>query len=463
LQQINEAMAKPQLPAGFRDFGPEAVYKRNYIFQRIREVFEQYGYQPLETPAFETTGTLTEKYGEEGDQLLYRVLNSGDYLSKVPEAVLNQKDSKALLPYISDKGLRYDLTVPMARYVAMNTNTLTFPFKRYQLQNVWRADKPQKGRYREFYQCDADVVGSRSLMYEAELITLFDAVFDALDLGAVTLELNSRKILMGLAKAFEFEDRFADFTIALDKLDKIGMAGVKEELDNRGIPSSILDEVQPVLKADTSYAEKLNFLESYFHDNVTGLEGLNEIKRVNEMLNAVNFKRLELNFNLTLARGLDYYTGIIFEAVPQNLKSGSIASGGRYDDLTAYFGLNDVSGIGISFGVERIYEVMDEQGLLEGVVGNHVQVMVILLEEQQEVYGFQVVTTLRDAGIAAEITPDARKLGKQLKYADRRQVNYALILNAENSGSRRFTLKHMSSGNQTDHTDLQTVKAELTA
>ena len=456
-------MAKPQLPAGFRDFGPEAVYKRNYIFKRIREVFEQYGYQPLETPAFETTSTLTEKYGEEGDQLLYRVLNSGDYLSKVPEEVLNQKDSKVLLPYISDKGLRYDLTVPMARYVAMNTNALTFPFKRYQLQNVWRADKPQKGRYREFYQCDADVVGSRSLMYEAELITLFDAVFDALDLGAVTLELNSRKILMGLAKAFDFEDRFADFTIALDKLDKIGMAGVKEELDNRGIPSSILDEVQAVLKADTTYAEKLNFLESYFQDNVTGLEGLNEIKRVNEMLNAVKFKRLELNFNLTLARGLDYYTGIIFEAVPQNLKSGSIASGGRYDDLTAYFGLNDVSGIGISFGVERIYEVMDEQGLLEWVVGNHAQVMVILLEEQQEVYGFQVVTTLRDAGIAAEITPDARKLGKQLKYADRRQVNYALILNAEDSGSQRFTLKHMSSGNQTEHTDLQTVKAELTA
>ncbi len=456
-------MAKPHLPAGFRDFGPEAVYKRNYIFQRIREVFEQYGYQPLETPAFETTGTLTEKYGEEGDQLLYRVLNSGDYLSKVPREVLNQKDFKALLPYISDKGLRYDLTVPMARYVAMNTNELTFPFKRYQLQNVWRADKPQKGRYREFYQCDADVVGSRSLMYEAELITLFDAVFDALDLGAVTLELNSRKILMGLAKAFDFEDRFADFTIALDKLDKIGMAGVKKELDNRGIPSSILDEVHPILQADTTYAEKLNFLDSYFNDNVTGLEGLNEIKRVNEMLNAVNLKRLELNFNLTLARGLDYYTGIIFEAVPQNLRSGSIASGGRYDDLTAYFGLNNVSGIGISFGVERIYEVMDEQGLLGAVKGNYAEVIVVLLEEEQEVYGFQVVTTLRDAGISAEITPDARKLAKQLKYADRRHVNYALILNAENSGNQRFTLKHMSTGNQTEHTDLQTVKAELTA
>ncbi len=454
-------MVKPQLPAGFRDFGPAAVYKRNYIFRSIREVFEQFGYQPLETPAFETSATLTEKYGEEGDQLLYRVLKSGDYLGKVPEEVLNQKDSKALLPYISDKGLRYDLTVPMARYVAMNTNTLTFPFKRYQLQNVWRADKPQKGRYREFYQCDADVVGSRSLIFEAEMITLFDAVFDALQLGAISLELNSRKILMGLAKAFGFEDRFNDFTIALDKLDKIGMEGVQQELANRGIPTDVLSDIQPVLTPETSYAEKLSFLESYFDDNEAGQEGLREIRRVNELLNPVNLKRVTLNLNLTLARGLDYYTGIIFEAVPQNLESGSIAGGGRYDDLTAYFGLKDVSGIGISFGVERIYEIMDEQGLLDGVAGAHAEVMVVLLEDAQTVYGFQVVTSLRQAGIKAEITPDARKLGKQLKYADRRGVTYALILNSAESPNARFTLKHMASGTQTDHADLPSVKAEL--
>ena len=456
-------MVKPQLPAGMRDFGPEEVYKRNYIFNTIRACFEQFGFQPIETPAFETSATLTEKYGEEGDQLLYRILKSGDYLNKVPEEVLQQQDYKALLPYISDKGLRYDLTVPMARYVAMNTNQLTFPFKRYQLQNVWRADKPQKGRYREFYQCDADVIGSDSLVYEAELITLFDAVFDALDLGQVTLELNTRKILMGLAVAFGFEDRFTAFTIALDKLDKIGMDGVKQELEQRQIPSQVIDEVQPVLSPEASYTQKLAFLESYFANNQAGLDGLNEIKQVNEMLNTVKLKRLTLNFNLTLARGLDYYTGVIFEAVPRNLNTGSIASGGRYDDLTAYFGLSDVSGIGISFGVERIYEVMDDQGLLPDVKGAHSQVMVVTLEEEQQVYAFQVLTELRNAGISAEITPDARKLGKQMKYADKRQVSYTLILNAGESSSKRFSLKNMATGEQTDHTDLQSIKAALTA
>ncbi len=453
-------MVKPQLPAGLRDFGPDEVYKRNYIFDRIRKIFEHFGYYPLETPAFETSATLTEKYGEEGDQLLYRILKSGNYLEKVPGEVWQSGDYKQLLPYISDKGLRYDLTVPLARYVAMNTNKISFPYKRYQFQPVWRADKPQKGRYREFYQCDADVLGSRSLVYEAEMITLFDAVFDELGIYQVNLEINSRKVLMGFAESFGFADKFSDFTIALDKLDKIGLDGVKKELDQRGIPSEVLAKIEPVL-GDTTYKEKIQFLEEYFDANSTGLEGVKEIQRVNEMVNAVKLNSTKLDFNLTLARGLDYYTGVIFEAVPRDVKMGSIASGGRYDDLTHYFNLPDVSGIGISFGMERIYDLMEEKGIFPEMAGDRSQVMVIQQDAEKEVYAFQVVTELRKRGISTEVTPDTKRLGKQLKYADKREVVYALILNPADSGYSKFTLKHMESGQQWDYEDFEKVKAFL--
>ncbi len=453
-------MVKPQLPAGLRDFGPDEVYKRNYIFDQIREVFELFGFHPLETPAFETSATLTEKYGEEGDQLLYRLLKSGDFLNKVPEEVLHSGDYKQILPYISDKGLRYDLTVPLARYVAMNTNNISFPFKRYQFQPVWRADKPQKGRYREFYQCDADVIGSYSLVYEAEMIGLFDHVFDALGIYQVDLEINSRKVLMGLAESFGFEDRFSDFTIALDKMDKIGIDGVKKELGERGIPSEVLTKIEPVLQ-DTNYNEKIAFLSDYFSSNATGMEGVREIKQVNEMINSINLNAIQLDFNLTLARGLDYYTGVIYEAVPRDIQMGSIASGGRYDNLTYYFNLPDVSGIGISFGVERIYDLMEEKGLFPDMGSNRSQVMVIQQEEERSIYAFQVATELRKSGISTEITPDVKRLGKQLKYADKRGVAYALILNPSDSGYSRFSLKHMASGKQWDYEDFDQLKSFL--
>ncbi len=432
---------KPSTPKGVRDFTPQQVNRRNYIFDIIRKVFVKYGYQPIETPAMENLSTLTGKYGEEGDRLLFKVLNNGDFLAKADKQALENLDSNKIVSSISKRGLRYDLTVPFARFVVMHQNDLVFPFKRYQIQPVWRADRPQKGRYQEFFQCDVDVVGSDSLMYEAELIQIYDEVFAALGIE-VTIKFNNRKILAGIAEAAGITDKFMDMTIAIDKLDKIGPQGIREEMLKRGISNEAVDRVNAILET-----KSLNGLKAIFSESETGRKGVEEIEKVMQFLNTDAAKN-EVKFDITLARGLSYYTGCIFEVTAKDVKMGSIGGGGRYDDLTGIFGLKDVSGVGVSFGAERIYDVMQELNLFPKEDAAALKVLLIAFDDETHNFAFQTLGSLRAAGINADLYPEPAKMKKQMKYANSRNVPYTLIIGGDEMESGLLTLKNMTEGTQ---------------
>ncbi len=440
---------KPSLPKGTRDFGPGQMLKRNYLFGILRRAFERFGYQPLETPAMENLSTLTGKYGEEGDKLLFKILNNGDYLAKADKEALKNLDSNKLTPSISKRGLRYDLTVPFARYVVMQRHELAFPFKRYQIQPVWRADRPQRGRYQEFYQCDADVVGSDSLMYEAELAQLYDHVFAQIGLP-VAIRINNRKILQGLAEVCGISDQFADMTTAIDKLDKIGMEGVRSEMEKRGIHPQAAEKVLQRLSANENKTDEKALLQkwkSHLRESETGLKGLAELEEVFAYFNQSDAQN-KLLFDPTLARGLNYYTGCIFEVMAVDAQMGSLGGGGRYDNLTGVFGLKDVSGVGISFGAERIYDLMEEQNLFPEKLPGRLQLLLIALDEESHRHAFGLLSELRRKGIAADLYPEPAKLKKQMKYANARQVAQVLIIGEEEMKTGKYTLKDMHSGMQ---------------
>jgi histidyl-tRNA synthetase len=440
---------KPSLPKGTRDFSPEVVAKRTYIMDTLRHCFETFGFQPIETPSFEKSQTLMGKYGEEGDRLIFKILNSGDYLAKADQSLLDERDSQKLTGQISEKALRYDLTVPFARYVVQHQNEINFPFKRFQIQPVWRADRPQKGRFREFYQCDADVVGSKSLWQEVELIQLYDSAFDALGLKGVTIHLNNRKILSGIAQVIGAADQLTDFTVALDKLDKIGRDKVEAEMRQKGISDQAIENLAPLFETYSSNADQLAALETLLETSEVGLLGLSELRFVLEALEALPLKSALVKINLTLARGLNYYTGAIFEvSAPEGISLGSIGGGGRYDDLTGIFGLKDMSGIGISFGLDRIYMVLEELNLFPDHVAASTKVLFINFGDKEALYATQAVSALRDKGIAAELYPDAAKMGKQMTYADKRGIPYVVLAGTDEMNNRRYTLKNLSDGKQ---------------
>ncbi|MCB0704198.1 MAG: histidine--tRNA ligase [Saprospiraceae bacterium] len=434
---------KPSIPKGTRDFSPVQVARRNYIFQTMRTVFVKYGFQPIETPAMENLSTLTGKYGEEGDKLLFKVLNNGDFLSKADTEALEAGDSQKLAPSIARRGLRYDLTVPFARYVVMHQNDIAFPFKRYQIQPVWRADRPQKGRYQEFYQCDVDVVGSQSLMLEAELVQIYDEVFSKLGLD-VSIKINNRKILAGMAEAAGVSDKFVDMTIAIDKLDKIGMDKVREEMSERGIPEASIKQIVNMLEV-----KSLEALRPLMANSPMGQKGIEELQTVFDFLEAANLNN-QLNFEITLARGLSYYTGFIVEVAANNVEMGSIGGGGRYDDLTGIFGLKDVSGVGVSFGAARIYDVMETLDLFPKEAEENIQLILIAFDEASHRYAFKCLQKIRSAGIKAELYPDPIKLKKQMAYANARNTPYIALAGSNEMEKGMLSLKNMESGVQED-------------
>ena len=438
---------KPSTPKGTRDFSPQIMLKRNYIMQVIKDVFQTFGYLPIETPSMENSTTLMGKYGEEGDRLIFKILNSGDYLKKVD--LNSDLDSKKMLPKISDKALRYDLTVPFARYVVQNQNEITFPFKRYQIQPVWRADRPQKGRFREFYQCDADVVGSRSLLNEVELIQLYDKVFTELKVPTV-IKLNNRKVLSGIAEIIGAEDKLIDMTVAIDKLDKIGLDLVKEEMLQKGIPAIAIAKIEPILIMEGDAVKKILTMRSVLADSVIGIEGVNEVQTViNKVLN-IGLETADIDFDLTLARGLNYYTGSIFEVEAKGVKMGSIGGGGRYDDLTGVFGLKDLPGIGISFGLDRIYLVLEELDVFPSLKADFTQVLFVNFGDKEADYCLNVLSELRKAGINSELYPDSAKMKKQMNYANKKSIPYVILVGEDEMNSGLLTVKNMKDGSQSN-------------
>jgi histidyl-tRNA synthetase len=450
---------KPSIPKGTRDFNPEEVSRRNYIFNTIKETFSLYGFQPIETPSFENSETLMGKYGEEGDRLIFKILNSGDYLSKVDDKLYSEKDSNKITSTISEKALRYDLTVPFARYVVQHQNEITFPFKRYQIQPVWRADRPQKGRFREFFQCDADVVGSTSLWQEVEFVQLYDAVFSKLNLKGVTIKINNRKILSGIAETIGAEDKLIDFTVALDKLDKIGEEGVKKEMREKGISEDALQKLQPLFSLNGTASEQLKKLKALLSNSKIGIQGVEELEFITDNIETLGLQTASLQIDVTLARGLNYYTGAIFEvSAPKEVNMGSIGGGGRYDDLTGIFGLKDMSGVGISFGLDRIYLVLEELNLFLETVSDNSKALFINFGEKEALYAMKAISKLRIAGIKAELYPDATKMGKQMGYADKRNIAFAILAGEKEMEAQSFTLKNMKSGEQTqmDFSELET-------
>ncbi|WP_283635598.1 histidine--tRNA ligase [Aquaticitalea lipolytica] len=451
---------KPSIPKGTRDFNPEEVVKRNYIFNVIKQQFEVFGFQPIETPSFENSDTLMGKYGEEGDRLIFKILNSGDYLSKVDENLYNQKDSNKITSSISEKALRYDLTVPFARYVVQHQNEIEFPFKRYQIQPVWRADRPQKGRFREFYQCDADVVGSTSLWQEVEFVQLYDAVFTALKLEGVTIKINNRKILSGIAEVIGAQDKLIDFTVALDKLDKIGEEKVKEEMLGKGIPQSGIDKLQPLFSLSGTFESQVSQLKSILSTSEEGKKGIEELEFIDKAITELGLKTATLQLDVTLARGLNYYTGAIYEvSAPKGVDMGSIGGGGRYDDLTGIFGLKDVSGVGISFGLDRIYLVIESLNLFPETITNTVKALFINFGEAEAMASMKAVKALRENGVSAELFPDNKKTIKQFNYANKRNIPNVVLVGESELASNTFTLKNMSSGDQQQLTLEQLIKA----
>lgn len=440
---------KPSIPKGTRDFSPEEVVKRNYIMDTIKRCFTTYGFQPIETPSFENSETLMGKYGEEGDRLIFKILNSGDFLNKVSEEIYSKKDSLKLTSSISEKALRYDLTVPFARYVVQHQNEITFPFKRYQMQPVWRADRPQKGRFREFYQCDADVVGSDSLWQEVELVQLYDAVFSKLKLKGTTIKMNNRKVLSGIAEVIGETDKLIDFTVALDKLDKIGEEGVKKEMREKGISETAIEKVQPLFTASGNASEKLNLLSELLSTSQVGMKGVEELTFIVNSVETLGLQSASLEIDVTLARGLNYYTGAIFEvSAPKGVSMGSIGGGGRYDDLTGIFGLKDMSGVGISFGLDRIYLVLEELKMFPETASANTKVLFINFGETEALYAMQAIMKLRQQGIVAELYPDASKMGKQMGYADKRNILFTVLAGSSEIASNTFTLKNMKNGEQ---------------
>lgn len=440
---------KPSTPKGTRDFAPLEVAKRNYIFNSIKTQFERFGFQPIETPSFENSETLMGKYGEEGDRLIFKILNSGDFLSKADEQAYKDKNSLKITGSISEKALRYDLTVPFARYVVQHQSEVEFPFKRYQIQPVWRADRPQKGRFREFYQCDADVVGSDSLWQEVEFVQLYDAVFSALGLNGVTIKINNRKILSGFAEVIEEQDKLIDFTVALDKLDKIGEEGVKKEMREKGISEKALEKIQPIFSLQGSFSEKMKILESILSSSEIGKKGIEELNFIENAIRAVGLSTASLEVDVTLARGLNYYTGAIFEvAAPSSVQMGSIGGGGRYDDLTGIFGLKGVSGVGISFGLDRIYLVLEELGLFPETVSQNTRIMFINFGDTEALYAMKAIKKMREMGIAAELYPDSAKMKKQMNYANKREIPFTAFAGPEEMEGSLYALKNMASGEQ---------------
>jgi histidyl-tRNA synthetase len=437
---------KPSIPKGTRDFSPAEVQKRQYVIATLRNAFEAFGFQPIETPSFENLTTLTGKYGDEGDQLIYRILRSGDFAAKANPADWEEKNAAKLGGQISDKALRYDLTVPFARYVVQHQNELAFPFKRYQIQAVWRADRPQKGRFREFVQCDADVVGSKSLWQEVELVQLYDRVFTALQLP-VTIRMSNRKVLAGLAEVLGVHDQFVAFTVALDKLDKIGSDEVEKEFISLGMQPEKLKLCRPLLSAGSTWPERLAVVRELLNANKTGLEGLQEVDFILAQLKELEVKN-SLVFDVTLARGLNYYTGTIFEVIAENINMGSIGGGGRYDDLTGIFGLKNMSGVGISFGLDRIYLCLEELNLFPSSTAVKSKVLFLNFGDAESAVAMQLITQLRNAGIRAELYPDAAKMKKQFDYAAKTQVEYVAFLGSKEIGEQQVTLKDQSSGQQ---------------
>ncbi len=432
---------KPSIPKGTRDFTPDQVLKRNYIFDTIKRVFIKYGYQPIETPTMESLSTLTGKYGEEGDRLIFKVLNNGDYLKKADEEALTDRNSAKLTSSISKRGLRYDLTVPFARFVVMYQNEIAFPFKRYQIQPVWRADRPQKGRYQEFYQCDVDVVGSNSLMYEAELVQIYDEVFAELGVNAC-IKVNNRKVLAGMAEAAGISDQFMDMTMAIDKLDKIGIEGVRKEMTNRGIPDKAINLIEQMLQV-----KELEPLKELFKHSETGLKGVEELESFHKYFD-LKSPTNEVKFDITLARGLNYYTGCIFEVEAKDVKIGSIGGGGRYDDLTGVFGMKGMSGVGVSFGAARIFDVMEELNSFPPESAQSLKLLFIAFDTSTHQYAFDCLNKVRAEGINAELYPDPVKLKKQMKYANDRKVPYVVLIGSNEMESGELTFKNMESGDQ---------------
>lgn len=438
---------KPAIPKGTRDFSPEQMARRDFIFNTIKTVFKRYGYQPIETPAMENLSTLLGKYGDEGDKLLFRVLNSGDFLSSVNQDNESLKAEK-LSPQISEKGLRYDLTVPFARFVVQYRNELSFPFKRYQIQPVWRADRPQKGRYREFYQCDVDVVGSNSLLNEAELVQMTHDIFDALKIKVI-VKINNRKILAGIAEYIGRPDALIDITVAIDKLDKIGIEQVNAELAAKGIEVSAIEKLQPVLFMEGNSREKLNALQEIIGQTSMGSKGLEEMNLLFDYLEMMKLDNIA-ELDLTLARGLNYYTGAIFEVKALDVPMGSICGGGRYDDLTGIFGMPDVSGVGISFGADRIYDVMQTLNLFPENATASTQVIFLNFGAKEVAYCLSYANELRQKGLSAEVFPDDAKLKKQMKYADQKHIPLVVMAGETEVAEQKFTLKNMLNGEQSE-------------
>ncbi|WP_101689856.1 histidine--tRNA ligase [Dysgonomonas massiliensis] len=439
-------MQKPSIPKGTRDFSPEEMAKRNYIFDTIREVYKLYGFRQIETPAMENLSTLMGKYGEEGDKLLFKILNSGDFLSNFSDEELADKNSARFAAKACEKGLRYDLTVPFARYVVQHRNEITFPFKRFQIQPVWRADRPQKGRYREFFQCDADIVGSDSLLNEVELLQIIDTVFTRFGIR-VSIKLNNRKILSGIAEIIGQPEKIVDITVAIDKLDKIGLEKVNEELASKGLPQSAIDQLQPIILLEGDNREKLSTLKNVLSASEIGVKGVEELEFI---LNRIDLTPLasELEIDLTLARGLSYYTGAIIEVKALDVQIGSITGGGRYDNLTGIFGLDNVSGVGISFGADRIFDVLNQLDLYPKDSIKGTKVLFVNFGEKEEEFILPVISKLRQANISTEIYPDSAKMKKQMSYADSNKIPFVAIVGEEEMAEGKIALKNMETGEQ---------------
>ncbi len=437
---------KPSIPKGTRDFGPEEMAKRNYIFNTIREVYALYGFQQIETPALETLHTLMGKYGEEGDKLLFKVLNSGDYLNKITDDELRSRDSLHLAAKLCEKGLRYDLTVPFARYVVMHRDELQLPFKRYQIQPVWRADRPQRGRYREFYQCDADVVGSDSLLNEVELMQIVDTVFQRLGVR-VQIKINNRKILTGIAEVIGESDKIVDITVAIDKLDKIGLDKVNEELRADGITEEAISKLQPIISLSGTNDEKLAVIADVLKTSETGLKGVEETRFILDALKTVGLKN-EMELDLTLARGLNYYTGAIFEVKALDTPMGSITGGGRYDNLTGIFGMPGLSGVGISFGADRIYDVLNALDLYPKEAVSATRLLFINFGDKETAYCLPIAAQARQAGIRTEVYPDKAKMKKQMSYANAKGIAFVALAGENEIAQQKITLKNMTTGEQ---------------
>lgn len=462
-------MSKPSIPQGTRDFSPAEVRRRQYLFNTLRKIFELYGFQPLETPAMENLVTLTGKYGEEGDRLIFKILNNGLHEKKdADKEKLNVEWAKVLdkpysTPVVTERALRYDLTIPFARYVVMNQNDLAFPFRRYQMQPVWRADRPQKGRYREFWQCDADVVGSTSLINEAELLCIYRSAFHELKLPQVAIKINSRKLLAGLAEICGMPELMMEITIALDKLDKIGWEGVTKELKERGINDNGIAQIEKVINVTGSNEEKLAALETIMQPSATGLQGIEELRQTlayHKELAEADWQSV-IEVDISLARGLNYYTGVIVEVVCRAVKMGSIGGGGRYDDLTGLFGLKNLSGVGVSFGIDRIYDVIEELNLFPEVLSSGANIMLVNFGGENEKYALGILHQLRAKGIAAEIYPDTAKFDKQMKYANKRGISYVMMPGDEEREKGMISLKNFTTGEQKMMTVSEAIQAVI--